>query len=121
MEKTTEKAIEIAENAKLPLSLNEADDVLRAINICSKKGYFKSAVKYGALTMAQCKDMQHKQEKQQLFDKVCEWLEENAHKFVCTKPYPYNFTTTKSSPLYCGYANKALIDNLKKQWNKIKL
>lgn len=61
-----QKAIEIAENAKLPLSLNEADDVLRAINICSKKDYFKAAVKYGALVMAQWKDKQHEKEKQTL-------------------------------------------------------
>ena len=56
--------------------MNEADDVLRAINICSKKGYFKSAVKYGALTMAQWKDEQHKQEKQQLIEKAWNWLTE---------------------------------------------
>jgi hypothetical protein len=54
----TEKAREIAENAKLPLSLNETDEVLRAVNTCSKKGYFKTAVKYGAFVMAQHKDEQ---------------------------------------------------------------
>lgn len=70
-----EKVKEIAENAKLPLSLNEADDVLRAINICSKKGYFKSAVKYGALTMAQWKDEQYEQQKQQWIEKACKWWE----------------------------------------------
>ena len=67
---------------------------------------------------AEWKDEQHKQEKQQLIENVYKWLEENAHKFVCTKPYPYDFTTTKTSSLYCGYANKALIDNLKKAIEK---
>lgn len=55
-----QKAREIAENAKLPLSLNETDEVSRAVNTCSKKGYFKTAVKYGASVMAQWKDEQHK-------------------------------------------------------------
>lgn len=72
-----QKAREIAENAKLPLSLNETDEVSRAVNTCSKKGYFKTAVKYGASVMAQWKDEQHKQEKQQWIDKACKWLAEN--------------------------------------------
>ena len=84
----TEKAREIAENAKLPLSLNETDEVLRAVNTCSKKGYFKTAVKYGALVMAQCKDEQHEQQKQQWIIKACEFWE---HKF----PYTYLIDTIK--------------------------
>jgi hypothetical protein len=66
-----EKAKEIAENAKLPLSfLNETDEVLRAVNTCSKKGYFKTAVKYGASVMAQWKDKQYEEERKDLLGLV---------------------------------------------------
>ena len=83
------------------------------------KWYYEEGNSYeecyqSALKAMQWKDEQYAKEKQQWIEKVCEWLEENAYKFVCTKPYPYNVTTTNISPLYCGYATKALIDNLKK-------
>lgn len=45
----------------------------KAVEIRSKLGIYADAY-YGALQMAQWKDKQHKQEKQQWIEKACEWL-----------------------------------------------
>ena len=77
------------------------------------QGHYYTDWYFGFINGAQWAD-EHPKDNLVDIDKVCEWLEENANKFVCTKPYPYNVTASNTSPLYCGYANKALVDNLKK-------
>ena len=70
--KNEEKAKEIANNAKLPLCLQEDDEIIKALHKVSKKGYINTAVKCGALLMAHWKD---EQQQQTLIDLNCK-LEE---------------------------------------------
>lgn len=83
-ETNEEKAKEIANNAKLPLSLKESDEIIKALHKVSKKGYFQMAVRCGALQMAQWKDEQHQQS---IIDLNCKLEEQQANYEELKKRY----------------------------------
>lgn len=106
-----QKAREIAENAHsssyFPIEDYETFDVkllgktVKRRDIFSLKPEIHRAIKYGAITMGVWKDEKHKQEKQQLIDKLEDWLANN----ICNA---YNFRGDNISSTFINDCIKAM-------------
>ena len=72
-----------------------------------------------ALDMAEWKDEQFAEEKQQLIEKACEWLDKNASGYAQIISNTSQSTSIFGSVRYCGFATDKLIEDIKKAMEEL--